>query len=277
MLITEQKAIKNTSQPSRKPIARKASFFPRVSAVIITYNEEKNIRRTLEQLHWCDEIIIVDSYSTDRTVVICEEFGCKIFFRSFDGYGPQKRFAASKAGNDWILCIDADEVLSDALVQEILTNLQPDTVYAGFSFRMNLVFLNKEFLYGKESGRHFLRLYNRQKGGFTDAKVHESVQVSGEVKKLHHHIKHYSYSSLHQCLEKCNRYSTYSAEMAYKKGKNKSIFSVLLGLPYNFVKYYLLELNFLNGLKGFYWSVFSTYYHFAKYVKLKELWENQRA
>lgn len=271
MIITEPKTLIKTGLPSRKQPFRKASFFPPVSAVIITYNEEKNIRRTLEQLHWCDEIIIVDSYSTDQTISICEEFGCKIFFRSFDGYGAQKRYAVSKAAHDWILCIDADEVLSDALVEEILLTLKTNTHDAGYSFRMNLVFLDREFLYGKESGRYFLRLFNRQKGGFTEDKVHESIRVSGPVRKLHHHIKHYSYTSLHQCLEKCNRYSTYSAEMAYKKGKNKSVAAVLLGLPYNFFKYYLLELNFLNGLNGFYWSVFSTYYHFAKYVKLREL------
>lgn len=255
------------------------SHFPagKVSAVIITYNEERNIRRTLQQLQWCDEIVIVDSHSTDATVPICQEFNCKIFFREFDGYGDQKRFAVSKASNDWILCIDADEVLSNELVREIvgLTPLDLET-FAGFSFRMNLVFLHKEFLHGKESGRYFLRLFNRQKGGFTSDKVHESIRVTGPVKKLNHIIRHYSYTSLHQCLEKSNRYSTYSAEMAFSKGKDKPNVVVLLGLPFNFMKYYLLEGNFLNGMKGFYWSVFSSYYHFAKHVKVKELQQGMR-
>lgn len=249
-----------------------ATGFPvKVSAVIITYNEEHNIRRTLSQLWWCDEIVIVDSYSTDATVNICEDHGCIVHQRIFDGYGTQKRFAVTKASNDWILCIDADEVLSEDLVQEIATALQPGTPYGGFAFRMNLVFLEKEFRYGKESGRHYIRLFNKQQGGFTNDKVHESIRVEGPVKKLRHTIRHYSYTSLHQCMEKCNRYSTYSAEMAFSKGKNKSVWVVLLGLPFNFIKYYFLERNFMNGLKGFYWSVFSTYYHFAKHVKLKEL------
>lgn len=246
-------------------------FLPKVSAVLITYNEEKNIVRTLSKLSWCDEIVIVDSGSTDKTVAICQDFGCTIYTKAFNGYGEQKRFAISKASNDWILCLDADEVLSDQLVEEIKEKLSNAEGYEGFAMPMNLIFLDKEFRYGKESGRHFLRLFNKNKGTFTEDKVHESIKLEGAVLKLRNYIYHYSYTSLNQCLEKCNRYSSLSAEMAYSKGKNKSILAILFGLPFNFFKYYLLERNFLNGIEGFYWSVFSSYYHFAKYVKLKEL------
>jgi len=247
----------------------------KVSAVIITLNEERIIQKTLSKLYWCDEIVIVDSGSTDNTVAICEQFGCTVYSRQFDGYGPQKQFAVSMANNDWILCIDADEVLTDGLIKEILSSIRNDAGYAGFSFPMNMVFLNKEFTFGRESGRYFLRLFNREKGGFTNDKVHEGIQVNGPVKKLNHIIQHYSYSSISQYLEKLNRYSTYSAEMAFKKGKNKSLPAVLFAIPYNFFKYYLLERNFLNGAKGFYWSVFSAWYHFAKYLKIKELHQKQ--
>src|SRR5258708_25020501 len=95
-----------------------ASTGMKISAVIITYNEGGNIRRTLSKLAWCDEIVIVDSYSTDNTADICREFGARIFFKTFEGYGAQKKFAVSRAKNDWILCIDADEVLSDDLCRE---------------------------------------------------------------------------------------------------------------------------------------------------------------
>lgn len=244
----------------------------KVSAVIITYNEENNIRRTLRQLHWCDEIIVVDSHSTDGTVAICREFNATVYFREFDGYGLQKRFAVSMASNPWVLCIDADEVISDELVDEILRITPAEArKYSGFSFKMNLVFLGKEFRHGKESGRHFLRLFNKEQGGFTEDKVHEAIRVNGEVKKLNHILLHYSYHSFHQCLEKNNRYSTISAEMAFSKGKKKNLFVILLALPFNFFKYYILERNLLNGLKGFYWSTLLSFYHFFKYVKLNEL------
>jgi glycosyltransferase involved in cell wall biosynthesis len=243
----------------------------KVSAVIITLNEERIIQKTLSRLHWCDEIIIVDSFSTDNTIAICKQFGCKIFSRQFDGYGSQKQYAVSMAKNDWILSLDADEVLSDKLIQEILSATEKETNYAGFSIPMNLVFLNKEFTYGRESGRYFLRLFNKQKGGFTNDKVHEGIQLNGPVKKMRHLIQHYSYSSISQYLEKLNRYSSYSAEMAFKKGKKKSTAALLFAIPYNFFKYYILERNFLNGAKGLYWSLLSAYSHFTKYLKIKEL------
>ncbi|MBS1662284.1 MAG: glycosyltransferase family 2 protein, partial [Bacteroidetes bacterium] len=121
-----------------------------VSAVIITHNESRNIRRTLSRLQWCDEIIILDSFSTDDTVAICRELGCEIYFRTFDGYGTQKRHAVSLAKNDWVLCLDADEVLSEQLIQEIVHEMK-NPVYSGYRLPMNLVFLGREFCYGKES------------------------------------------------------------------------------------------------------------------------------
>jgi len=242
----------------------------RVSAVIITFNESNNIRRTLSRLHWCDEIIIVDSYSTDNTIDICKEFGCKIFFRSFEGYGAQKRFAVSKASNNWILCIDADEVLSEELTREIQEQLHKKPSYAGFFMPMNLVFLGREFRYGKESQRYFLRLFNKNAGGFNEALVHEKLEIYGETGRMREKILHYSYADTRQWQEKCSRYTTLSAREAIKKGKKRSVPAVIIALPYYFFRTYFMERNFLNGLEGFYWSAFTAHYHFMKYVKIRE-------
>jgi glycosyltransferase involved in cell wall biosynthesis len=267
MLLAEAPAINRPLVPVKK------NALPglKVSAVIITLNEERIIAKTLKQLHWCDEIIVVDSHSTDNTVAICRQFGCQVFSRHFDGYGSQKQFAVAQAANDWILCIDADEVLTDALVQELTAITGNDTTYAGFAIPMNMFFLNKEFTHGRESGRYHLRLFNKKRGGFTGDKVHEGIRVNGPVKKLQHKIHHYSYYSISQYLEKFNRYTSLSAEMAFTKGKDKSLAMLLMALPFNFFKYYLLERNFMNGSKGLYWSILSAYYHFAKYLKVKEL------
>jgi len=243
----------------------------KVSAVIITFNESRNIRRTLSKLSWCDEIVIVDSYSTDDTLEICREFGCKIFFRSFDGYGAQKRFAVSRAKNDWILCIDADEVPSESLCREIQDTMAKNPSCTGYQLPMNLVFLGREFLHGKESQRYFLRLFNRQAGDFNMALVHEKLELKGETGRLQGKMLHYSYANLRQWNEKYDRYSSLSAREAVGKGKKKSILAVLSALPYYFLRYYFLERNFLNGLEGFYWSVFNAQYHFLKYVKIREL------
>jgi glycosyltransferase involved in cell wall biosynthesis len=261
------------ANPGRRPNAPQmgpASTGLKVSAVIITYNESRNIRRTLAQLRWCDEIVIVDSFSTDNTLEICREFGCSIFFKRFEGYGEQKKFAVSRAKNDWILCIDADEVLSDDLVREIRAAMERPSSYAGYLFPMNLVFLGREFRYGKESDRYFLRLFNRQTGNFNQALVHEKLELEGETTRLHGKMLHYSYANLRQWNEKCERYSSLSAAQAVKKGKKKSVFAVLTALPYYFFRYYFLERNFLNGLEGFYWSVLNAQYHFLKYLKIRE-------
>jgi len=243
----------------------------KVSAVIITYNESRNIRRTLSKLHWCDEIVIVDSFSTDDTLEICREFGCKIFFKTFEGYGAQKKFAVSRASNDWVLCIDADEVLSEDLCREIQATMTKNPSCTGYQFPMNLVFLGREFRYGKESQRYFLRLFNRQAGNYNQALVHEKLELKGQTGKLHEKILHYSYANIRQWNEKCEYYTSLSAREAVKKGKKKSIIAILTALPYYFFRYYVLERNFLNGLEGFYWSVFSAQYHFLKYVKIREL------
>lgn len=258
-------------RPPKRPISG-----IKVSAVMITFNESKNIRRTLSKLSWCDEIIVVDSYSTDDTVALCTAMGCKVFYRAFDGYGPQKQYAVSKAKNDWVLCLDADEVLSDALVDEITEELANGTTLSGYTMPMNLVFLNREFRYGRESGRHFLRLFNRRKGGVSGALVHEGVQLRGKTGQFRNSLRHYSYTSLSQWYEKCNRYTNLAAEEAFKKGKRKSLGATLIALPYYFFLYYFINLNFLNGREGFYWSIYSAQYHFTKYLKIMERYKKER-
>jgi glycosyltransferase involved in cell wall biosynthesis len=243
----------------------------KVSAVIITHNESRNLRRTLTRLYWCDEIILVDSYSTDDTVEVGQEFGCRVLFKTFEGYGSQKRYAVAQAKNDWVLCIDADEVLSDALIREIGEEFRKGPSCLGYQMPMNLVFLGREFRYGKESQRYFMRLFNRAAGNFNEATVHEKIELKGKIGRMENGILHYSYSSLQQYIDKCSRYTTLSAEGAVKKGKKKSVPAVLFALPYYFFRYYFIERNILNGLEGFYWSVLSAQAHFTKYIKIREL------
>lgn len=243
----------------------------KISAVIITRNESRNIRLTLSRLSWCDEIVIVDSNSSDDTVEICREFGCRVFLKAFEGYGKQKRYAVAQAKNDWVLCLDADEVLSEALIREILEEFHKGPSCDGYEFPLNLVFLGREFRSGKESGRYFLRLFNKKSGGFNEALVHEKIELNGKIGRLNQKMLHFSYSSIQQWYEKCNRYTTLAAEEAVRKDKRRSVAAILLALPYYFIRYYFIDRNFLNGIEGFYWSVFSSQYHFTKYVKIRTL------
>jgi glycosyltransferase involved in cell wall biosynthesis len=243
----------------------------KVSAVIITFNEATNLVRTLSQLDWCDEIIIVDSYSNDNTIAICREYGCKIFYKPFDGYGEQKQYAIGKAANDWILCLDADEYLTPKLVKELQEELKDTGNYRGYRIPMNLVFRGQEFKYGKESSRYFVRLFNRKYTVVGGEKVHEKFEVFGRVKKLKHIILHYSYRDIRQYISKLNSYSTLGAEINAGRGRPMSQLLIFFAIPFYFFKYYFKERNFLNGKNGFYWSVLCSFYHFARYIKIQDI------
>lgn len=243
-----------------------------VSAVIITFNEESIITKTLSRLWWCDEVIIIDSGSTDKTVSVCEKAGCSVFTRPFTGFGDQKSYGVSKARNNWILCIDADEVLTDELISEIGSELGPDKIdVAAFSIPRNLVFMNRVFHYGKETNSFVTRLFDKTRGCWDGAVVHERVIVNGTTKNLRSKILHYSYHDYSQFLNKINLYSSLGARKMLENNRKKNRLLNVLSIPFNFFRYYILHRNFMNGYRGFAWSALNTCYHFVKYLKLEEL------
>lgn len=246
----------------------------KISAVIITYNEEHNLPLLLPKLLWCDEIVIVDSGSTDRTLAICLAYNCKIHYRKFEGYGLQKKHALSLAENDWILSLDADEIPSDELIDNLREEMRNPSA-DGYYIPMVFVFMGREFRYGKESLRYILRVFNKTRGSFSEDKVHERIVVNGICKKLSGSFYHYSYRDFTQYFEKFNRYSSFGAEISYHQEKKRSLVAVLFAIPLNFLKYYFVERNFMNGWSGFCWSVLSAFYHFAKYLKLREIYAGQ--
>lgn len=244
----------------------------KVSAVIITFNEEARIGETLSRLWWCDEIVVIDSGSTDRTTEICREQGCQVFYHPFEGFGAQKNYGVSRAKNDWILCIDADEVLTDELVDEMRDELsKPQLEFAAFNVPRNLVFMKRVFRYGKETGSFVVRLFDRNRAGWDGAVVHESVEVRGSVKNLRGKILHHSFQDYHQFLHKINLYSSLGAQKLYERKSRKSKALVILAIPFNFFRYYIIDRNILNGYRGFAWAALNTCYHFVKYLKLEEL------
>ena len=240
---------------------------------MITFNEEDNLHRSLESISWCDEIIIVDSGSTDKTVGICKEFNCKIFQNDFKGYGEQKRFAVSKASNDWVLNIDADEVITEELCKEIKNIFESGSLNTkGYYIPRSLIFLGKQFKYGRESKEYYLRLFDKNWGNFTSDKVHEKVKSSGITQKLKGKLLHYSYKDIDQYFQKFNLYTTEAAVTLLNNGrKGRSVPVIILGFPVYFFKNYFIYRNFLNGIPGFLWSLFSSLYPVVKYFKLWSL------
>lgn len=243
----------------------------KISAVIITFNNADTIESTLTSVNWCDEIVVVDSGSTDRTREICLQYVCNFSTHSFNGYGLQKQHATGLARNKWILSIDSDEMISKELqleIQGIFSN--GEIPYAGFKLVRPLFFMGKFFKYGRESKLSHVRLYNSNYGGFNENILHESVILQGEVKELNNIVIHYSYKNLFHYFEKFNHFTSLAVEDAIRNKKKASKFQVLVKFPAGFIIYYVLQRNFLNGFPGFVWSVISAYYKFMKYLKLYE-------
>ena len=245
----------------------------KLSVVIITFNEEKNIKKCLDKLSFANEIIIVDSGSTDKTVIVCKKFGAKVFKKKFNGFGEQKRFAVEKASNNWVLSLDADEVLTDNLITEIKACLIDNDSSFGFYIKRKHIFMDRVFNYGNESKKEFLRLFDRRVANFNLKKVHEFVETNEQTKVLKNAFLHYSYDSLNSYINKLNHYTLLYAKTNVLKNKKYSIFEVILKTKFEFVKKYLLELNFMNGKEGLYWAIFSAFYTFTKCVKTNELYK----
>jgi glycosyltransferase involved in cell wall biosynthesis len=243
-----------------------------ISAVIITFNEERDIGRTLAALDFCDEIVVVDSGSADATETICRKFNCRFLVRPFDGDGPQKRFAISQAVNDWVFVVDADEEASTGLKAEIrslFSGALPDS--AGFRVPISLVFMGRLLRHGGEYKKPHLRLFNRTKGNYNTNVVHGGASVDGKISALKNHLLHYSYTGLHDYLDKFNAYTSASAEALFKKKRRGAVMQSVVRLPLTFIKIYFIKGCFLDGYPGFVWSMLSSFYPVIKFMKLQEL------
>jgi glycosyltransferase involved in cell wall biosynthesis len=244
----------------------------KISVVIITLNEERIIEKCLSKLSFADEIIVIDSGSNDRTVEICEKFGAKVFYNKFEGYGAQKQCAVSKTRNNWVLSLDADEILDDELIKAIPQALdrKKENVVA-YYIKGQHVFLNKKFKYGNQSNRYYLRFFNKTKGSFNADTVHESIIVKGNTEKLNGSFLHYSYESLEDYFTKFNRYTSLYAQGKADKNKKYSFIQTIFKTKFEFFKIYFIDRNFMNGKAGFYWSLFSAFYVTVKCVKTNEI------
>ena len=241
-----------------------------LSVVLITFNSEKTLHKVLEAVLWADEIVLVDSGSTDKTLEIAQQFKAKIVHRVFDGYSSQKNFATSQASHDWILSLDDDEVLTPELQQEIqLLNLQT-TDFQGFKIPRSLIFLGKLLRFSGEYKRLTLRLFNRKYGNWNAEYVHESVEVQGKIGVLKNQILHDSYRDLTDYFNKFNKYTSLGAKTLAERNQSASTFKIISRFPTTFLKIYLLKGSCLDGYAGFMWALFTAMTPVVKYAKLRE-------
>jgi len=222
-----------------------------LSVIIITKNEEINIRRCLESVQWADEIIIVDSGSTDNTLAIAREFTDKIYEADWLGYGVQKQRALSYATGDWVLNIDADEAVDANLRNEIIKAMLAEGPNA-YRVPSCMNFYGKPLRYSGSPKRH-IRLFKREGARYSDDIVHEKIMLPDGCKigQLNSAIMHHSYRDLSHALDKINRYSSYSAKIRIKEKKPASLIKTLFGTSWMFFRCFVLQRGFMDGRDGF--------------------------
>ena len=243
----------------------------KITITLITLNSEKTLKPVLEAVSWADEIVLVDSGSTDGTLEIARQFKAKIIYRAFDGYGSQKNFATEQASNDWILSLDDDEILTPELQQEIQNLDLSATDYHGYKIPRSLIFLGKLLRFSGEYKRLTLRLFNRKYGNWNAEYVHESVEVNGKTATLKHQILHDSYRDLTDYFNKFNKYTSLGAKTLSEHKKTASPFKIISRFPTTFLKIYLLKGSCLDGYAGFMWALLTAITPVVKYAKLREL------
>jgi glycosyltransferase involved in cell wall biosynthesis len=261
-------------------------FFPRqraqvsiacvgLSVVIITLNEEANLARTLRRVAWADEIIVVDSGSTDGTREIAKSFAARIFVEPWKGFAAQKNSALAKATGDWILSLDADEEVEPALADEIRHTLASNPAEVGFWIPRKNFFLGRWIRHGGFYPDPKLRLLRRGAGQFEGRPVHEDVRLNGATAKLKGHLLHHAYPTLESYLDHMNRYSSLGAQMsAGRKPRGFSIVNIVIRPLLTFFCNYILRGGFLDGREGLLLHLYHAQYVSWKYSKA---WEVARA
>lgn len=245
----------------------------KISSIILAKDEEHNIARCIQSQKGCiDEIIvIVDSRTEDNTVGILKEKGVTYEVCQWQGYARTKEYALSKASNDWILWIDADEALTPELRNEILEFKETKPSFNVYSVPRKANFLGRWIMHSGWYPGRVERLFNKSHAHFSNKDVHEHLVFEGETGKLRHDLEHYTDPSIKHYFDKFNVYTSLAAEELLKKGKTSSLSDILLRAPFLFFKMYIMKLGFLDGLNGFILAVFSSLYVFTKYTKLWEL------
>ncbi len=250
----------------------------KISACVIAFNEERKIRRCLQSLTWCDEIIVVDSFSSDHTVEICKEFTDRVYQHEWLGYVGQRNMVRELSRYPWILFLDSDEEVSPGLRDEILNEFERGTgKYLGYEFPRQVYYLGRWIRHGEWYPDVKLRLFKKEFGRTEGQEPHDKVVVNGPVKRLKHPVWHYTYDDLRDHLDTLNRFSTITAQQKFVQGSPFRWSDLLLRPKFRFIKGYLLRLGFLDGTHGFIIALVSAFGALLKYAKLWELHLRQKA
>lgn len=248
----------------------------KISGLVITFNEEKMIGKCIDALfRVCDEVIIVDSFSKDKTVEIAKEKGAIVIQQSFLGDGPQRSHGLAFCKNDWILNLDADEFLDKDAENYISEEKYLKGNFDGLSFRVKNFLGDKLIDFAGWYPDHKVRFFNKTTARPSDAKVHQTIITTYE-KKVPVHILHYGWDSLEQIIAKKNQYSSWHAQQLYDEGVRVGVFKPIINGIVAFVRCYFFKKGFLNGVDGLTLSIIQSYFSFTKYYKLIKIQQKNK-
>jgi glycosyltransferase involved in cell wall biosynthesis len=243
----------------------------KITATIITLNEERNIARAIESLRCADEILIVDSGSTDRTVELAQKLGARVVEAGWRGYAAQKNWAAEQASHEWILSLDADEALSEALEAEIWNLKKSGPRFDAYTMPRLARYLGRWIFHSGWHPDRKVRLYHRDKAQWVGEFVHESVQVRGRLGHLESNILHFTCESLSEHLKTMDRYTTLAAEELVARKVRISMSQLILDPAWTFMKSYFVDRGFLDGVEGLTIAHMAAFYTFLKYSKARNM------
>lgn len=246
---------------------------PKVSVTIIALNEAEHIGAAIDSAGWADEILLVDSGSTDATLDIARGRGVTILCRPWSGYVDQKNFAAERAAHDWIFSLDADERIPPPLASEIRTVVATEPALRGYRVPRVTYHLGRWIRTTDFYPDYQTRLYDRRSARWRGKCVHESVAVEGPIGRLRHELEHYSYRDLRDQLDRINHYTTLAARQMHETGRRATPFDLVVHPPAAFLRNYLLRRGVLDGAAGFTISAMNA---FSVYLKFAKLWELQK-
>lgn len=241
----------------------------KISATIVTLNEEHNVARAIESLRCVDEVVVVDSGSTDRTREVAARLGARVVEEHWRGYAGQKNFAASLATHEWILSIDADEAVAEELEAEILLLKKNGPTFDGYTMPRLAQYLGRWIHHGGWYPDRKVRLYRRTKAEWVGAYVHESVRLNGTAGELHGNLLHFTCDSLSAHMKTLDRYTSLAAQELVARGVRPGLSRIILDPPWTFFRTYIVRRGLLDGLHGFVIAWMAALYTFLKYTKAR--------
>lgn len=247
----------------------------KLSVFVTTFNNSRTLAACLRSVSWADEIVVLDSFSTDDTREIAAQFGCALYQHEFMGYGPQKQLALDKTSHEWVLLLDADEMLSQALVTQVKRLLAERPSADGYEIpRQEQVFWRMATTAVRMN--YYLRLFRKSKGRISDMPIHAAPKVEGTIARLSASFYHFGETNVHTKVEKINAYSTGLVEHKRRVRSGVNPLVLVFYPPWFFVRSYIFKRGFLNGWAGFIASSVAAFYVFLKYAKLYEHYRLER-